>query len=237
MNDPIKSSLLFFLIVLSVRAETAVMVDAAFPYRIICGTQWIQELKSDSLLQLKNTATGKKTRFQLHKYTIDTVQYDSLSRTNQTWSRLRYAVNYKLAQTAGRVIRVDSTANKKLGKYRAFELVAYFSEKSGTGTLWWAEYSRWTDHNGSGYLASIIGDTLDILNNENFTNYKALLDSISLSRLTTTLNYSRFMETTSKSFDKFSAHSYNVLGRDVPERLHTPAMILMKKNMKRCLIR
>jgi hypothetical protein len=237
MNTLFKASMVFFMIVKVVWAENTVLVDPAFPYRIIYGTGWVQDVKNDSTLRLKTSAPGKKTRFQLQKYVIDTSRYDSINRANLMWSRLSYVVNKELATKAGQVIWVDSTANKKLGNYRAFELIAYYSEKSTTGTLWWAEYSRWTDHNGFGYLASIIGDTNDIMDDQNYASYKALMDSVSLSHFTTVLNNSKFILTTTKRFDNTPLHWYNVLGRNLPQRTENPTMILMNKNSKRCLIR
>jgi hypothetical protein len=234
MIDFVKTCILLFMIVPVVQAENTVFADAAFPYRIVCKTGWGQETKNDSLLVLKNTATGKKTRLQLQKYSIDT-GYDFNS---QDWSRLRFAVNKELASNLGQLMWFDSLPNKKLGNYRAFEICAFFSEKSGAGATWWGEYSRWTDHDGFGFLASIISDTADIRANTTVI-YKALLDSISISQLSARAisQGPAFPKATVQRFTISSSTWYDALGRHTYSYSRQPGAILVKKDLKQLLMK
>jgi hypothetical protein len=234
MINTVKTCILLFMIIPVASAENAVFTDAAFPYRIVCKTGWIQETKNDSLFVLKNTASGKKTRLQLQKYSIDT-GYDF---TSQDWSRLHFAVNKELASNIGQLMWFDSLPNKKLGNYRAFEICAFFSEKSATGTIWWGEYSRWTDHGGFGYLASIIGDTADIRANTTAI-YKALLDSISISQLGTgAISHGPgFPKAATQRFSIPSSTWYNALGRYTYGTSRQRSAILVKKDLKQLLMR
>jgi hypothetical protein len=229
-----KTVFILFLISLAASAENKVFVDAAFPYRIVCKTEWVQELKNDSLLLLKNSSPGKKTRLHLQKYPIDT-GYDY---SNKSWSRLRFAVNKEIATNIGQLMWFDSTVNKKLGNYRAFEICAYYSEKSASGTVWWAEYSRWTDHDGFGYLASIIGDTTDIRLNCT-TMYKAILDSISISQLTTKSLFpaAKAPRPATRLLPDHMSGWYTVLGKDVQGSGGKSRAIVVKKNAKRLFMR
>ena len=229
----VKSGMALFIVGSFVRAENTVYMDAAFPYRIVCKTAWVQEAKNDTILILKNSTPGKKTRFQLHKYSIDT----GYNFENKEWSRLRWAINKELANGIGIVKFVDTTANKKLGNYRAFELFAYFSEKTEERTIWWAEYSRWTDHDGFGYLASIIGDTADMKDPENYTSYRTLMDSINISQMTTRLKAPRFVTTSPQRLPLSSVTWYNALGRDMRGCIGHSSMLLVKRSMKQFPIR
>jgi hypothetical protein len=235
MTTLTKTGILLSLLCLAAGAENTVFLDAAFPYRIVCRTGWVQEVKNDSVLILKNTAAGKKTRLQLQKYSIDT----GFDLGSKGWSRLRFAVNKEFATNIGQVIWCDTTANKKLGGLRAFEICAYFSEKSDNGTVWWAEYSRWTDYGGFGYLASVVGDTADIRQNCT-TLYKALLDSIGISQLTTGA-VSKGPDALRLSGPRLPAPSatvwYDVSGRTVLGRNGIPKAIVVKKSSKRLLLR
>jgi hypothetical protein len=230
-----KTGILLFLLSLSVSAENAVFVDAAFPYRIVCKAGWAQEMKNDSMLIVKNSSAGKKTRLQLQKYSIDS----GFDLSNKGWSRLRFAVNKELATNIGQLMWFDTTTNKKLGNYRAFELCAYYSEKSDNGTLWWAEYSRWTDHDGFGYLASVIGDTADIRQNCT-TIYKAILDSISISQLGTGViskgpDFLRSSEPGNSA--AFATPWYDVSGKAMRRHGGIQNAVMVNKNSKRLLLR
>jgi hypothetical protein len=230
-----KSCIAFFFLSLVVSAENTIFVDAAFPYRIVCRTGWVQETKNDTVLILKNSSAGKKTRLQLQKYSIDS----GFDLSNNGWSRLRFAVNKELATNIGRLMWFDSTTNKKLGSYRAFELCAYYSEKSDNGILWWAEYSRWTDHNGFGYLASIIGDTSDIRQNCT-TIYKTILDSISISQLSTDVISNRlvfFPSNEPGNSAAFVTPWYDVSGKAMRRHGGIHNAVMVNKNSKRLLLR
>jgi hypothetical protein len=233
MVNFVKTCILLFMIVPVAWSENTVFTDAAFPYRIVCKTGWTQETKNESLLVLKNTASGKKTRLQLQKYSIDT-GYDFNS---FDWARLRFAVNKELASNIGQLMWFDSLPNKKLGNYRAFEICAFFSEKSAAGTIWWGEYSRWTEHEGLGYLASIIGDTADIRANTTAI-YKALLDSISISQLSTRAarQVAGFPKVAMGRFSISSSIWYNALGRYTYSNGRQHGAILVKKDLKQLLM-
>ena len=133
------------------------------------------------MLILNNSVPGRKTRLQIKKYPIDS-SYDT---TSFEWSRLNYAINKEFAIGFGKLLFVDTGATKKVGEYRAFEMFAFFSESTSTQIIWWAEYARWTEHDGFGYLVSIIGDTTEM--RENYVSYRSLMDSVSLGSLTTAL--------------------------------------------------
>jgi hypothetical protein len=224
----IKASMLFFMGFQALPAQNTVYSDEIFPYRIVCKNAWVQQVKNDSVLILKNSAAGKKTQFQLQKYVIDT-GYDA---QNKTWSRLRYMINQELAARIGRVIWVDSTEAIRLGNYHAFELFAFYSDLSGGQTTWWAEYSRWTDHDGSGYLASVIGDTVDM--RQNFQIYKALMDSVDISQLAATRSVRgvKGIKCFVQRYPVSRATWYDLLGRDGRTAGPRPNAILVKKNMK-----
>jgi len=223
----------------AIHADITVFSDPVFPYRIACKTEWVQDTKNDSTFILKNSASGKKTRFQLQKYPIDT-SYDVNAKE---WSRLRWAVNKELAIGMGQLIFWDTLASKKLGNYRAFELFAFFSQKSdsasGGTTIWWAEYSRWTDHDGFGYLASVIGDTTDVKTNYNNGSYRALMDSINISQLTT-IAQPRGAEFSRPVLTPVSTSStawYAVSGRTLRSSVRHHGAITVKGTMKRLSIK
>jgi hypothetical protein len=230
MTNLLKAIMTIFMIAFVVAAENTIFTDPTFPYRIVCKTVWVQEAKNDSLVLLKNSAAGKKTQLRLQKYSIDTaIDFNSYS-----WSRIRFAVNKELASTIGQLMWFDSLANKKLGNYRAFEICAFFTEKSTTGTTWYGEYSRWTDHGGYGYLASVIGDTADIRANTT-TTYKALLDSISIPQLNTQtiLQGPGFPAMSLQRFSGSPLPWHDVLGRTAYYyNSRQPDAIVVKKNLK-----
>jgi hypothetical protein len=232
MTSLLKTSLMLSMLIMVVRAENSVFTDPAFPYRIVCKTNWVQESKNDSEFILKNTSPGKKTRFQLQKYSIDT-GFDIL---NQAWARLRFAVNKQLAMNIGRLVFVDTTANKKLGNYHAFELCAIFSDSAGNKNVWWGEYSRWTDYNGFGYIASIISsDTENVKNRDTIATYKALLDSINISQIGTNA-IAKIPTATIQWLPASSSTWYDILGRNTHGNSQRPNAIMVKKNLKYLLI-
>jgi hypothetical protein len=222
-----------FILYFSSAAETTVFIDPCFPYRVVCKTEWVQETKNDSMLVLKNSTPGKKTRFQLQKYRMDT----SFDVDSKDWSRLNFAVNKELALAMGRLVFIDTSASKKLGNFRAFEIFAFFREKSGNDSIWWAEYSRWTDHDGFGYIASIIGDTIDI--KQNYASYKALMDSVTISQLTTRAIYDgrNILKSSGRSVRHPSSARYTVSGRKMPGATLCAAAIVANKNWKQCLFK
>jgi len=212
MSPAIKTMLLVLLSLSTVRSENRVFSDPAFPYRVVCKPEWVQDAKNDSVLYLKNTESGKKTRLQLQKYVVDS-WYDL---NNNGWSRFRFDINYSFIIGVGTVGSIDSTSNKKLGGARAFEIFAYYWEKSDNGTVWWAEYVRWTDFNGIGYMASIIGDTLDLKTNVLNKTYVALLDSITLAQFATG-NARKNITLIKKEQPQFTNEPvrFNLLGRNI----------------------
>ena len=238
----LRTSVFLFLISFAVYAENYVYEDAAFPYRIVCNSGWVVESKTDSTLILKNQAPGKKTQFQMRKYQIDS-SYDSASMANKDWSRLRFALNKELVFNFGKLVFIDTSVAKKLGDSRAFEIFAFLSARpdsqsssSDTQTVWWGEYSRWTDHDGFGYLASIIGDTSDM--KQNYAAYKAFMDSIDILNLNTSANYKRVLSVRNPVHVLPASQSewHNLLGRQVKGSLPCSRSIVVKKNTKRLVI-
>jgi hypothetical protein len=239
----LRTSGVLFIIFFASHAENCVYEDAAFPYRIVCNTGWVVASKTDSTFVLKNQAPGKKTQFELRKYQIDT-SYDSASLVNKDWSRLRFALNKELVLSIGKLIFIDTSATKKLGNFRAFEIFSFLSAKSDTQsvktdtqTIWWGEYSRWTDHDGFGYLASIIGDTSDM--KQNYATYKALMDSIGISNLNTLADSKRLFSGRAPLhvLPASQLEWHNLLGRQVSGSFPCSRSILVKKNTKRLFIK
>jgi hypothetical protein len=193
----------------------------------------VQDIKNDSVLYLKNTEPGKKTRLQLQKYVVDS-WYDL---NNNGWSRFRFDINYSFILGVGTIGSIDSTQNKRLGGARAFEIFAYYWEKNDTGTVWWAEYVRWTDFNGIGYMASIIGDTLDLKTNVKNKTYVALLDSITLSQFSTG-NTGKNMADIKVKQPQNSNQSiwFDLLGRNIADYYGQKGnMISVRRNTLQCI--
>ena len=224
-------------LIVILNADTQVFQDEAFPYRIVCKPEWTETTKNDSMLTLNYSAPGKKTRLQLKKYPIDST-YDT---TTFEWSRLNYAINKELAIGFGRLIFVDTGATKKVGEYRAFEMFAFYSESTATQIVWWAEYARWTEHDGYGYLVSIIGDTTEM--RENYAVYKTLMDSISLGDLPTALlpgpdlRHQRANTLPLLSNRRQAAAHLDLLGREVQSFSQRKNRLLVGKKLKRSRIR
>lgn len=234
---PFNKKLLFvFIFVSAANAVNTILTDDNFPYRVVFNSEWVQQEKNDTMLVLHNTAPGKKTRLQLKKNDVDS----GFNTQNKEWSRFRYFVNHDIIIQFGKIMFVDTSANKKLGGFRAYEIFALFWEKTDETTLWLAEYVRWTDNNGSGYMASIIGDTLDMKENIKNKSYVHLLDSITLSQFSTSVRPPDFgvkkiiMKTESVQTPAW----YDFLGRNVLDHYcQKPKTIIVKKNMKHSITR
>jgi hypothetical protein len=233
MSPAIKTMLLVLLSLCTVKSENRVLSDPAFPYRVVCKPEWVVDVKNDSVLYLKNTEAGKKTRLQLQKYTVDS-WYDL---NNNGWSRFRFDINYSFILGVGTIGSIDSTQNKKLGGARAFEIFAYYWEKNDTGTVWWAEYVRWTDFNGIGYMASIIGDTLDLKTNVKNKTYVALLDSITLAQFSTGNAHKNLTPITVKQPEQTNETVwFDILGRNVTNNYGRQGVtISVQKNTIHCI--
>jgi hypothetical protein len=237
MTTFIKTNLIVLLFVITTFAENKVFTDTTFPYRVVCTSEWVELVKNDTLLQIKNTSPGKKTRLELQKYPIDS----GFSENNYDWSRFRYAINLDLILGLGKVGFVDTSSSKKLGGFRAFEIFSYHWEKTDDQTLWYAAYTRWTNVGGFGYMASIIGDTLDMKENIKNKNYVKFMDSISLSLLqTNTLLPAKHVS--AKIPGKHSIGKplvwYDFLGRNLQaSNCQHLSTIIVRKNMTRCLVK
>jgi hypothetical protein len=216
---------------MGIHAETTVLTDEKFPYRVVCNSEWIQQEKNDTMLIIRNTASGKKTRLQLKKYDVDS----NFNWNTKEWSRWRYVINSDMIIQLGKIGFVDTSASKKLGGYRAYEIFAFFWEKTDDETLWLAEYIRWTDNNGSGYMASIFGDTLDMKENIKNKSYVHLLDSISLSffQTGTVVEKNNHTKMIIRQSPDVCPVWYDLLGRNLNDfYLNKPDMVIVKKDMK-----
>jgi hypothetical protein len=229
----IKTGCVVLLAVFFTFAEVRIFLDESFPYRIVCKPEWNEALKNDSTLILDKISTGTKTRFQLKKYVIDT----TFNRETNEWSRLNFAINKELAVNFGKLVFVDTGAAKKLGDYRAFEMFAFFSESTATQKVWWAEYCRWTDHDGYGFLASIIGDTIEM--KQNYATYKTFLDSISVSRMHTEVLWREKVAGLRVSRDQSprSPPDHDLLGRSITSSIKKNNQVLVGKKIQQCQIR
>jgi hypothetical protein len=231
-----KMNLFVFIFIFALCAENAVFTDADFPYRVVCKSEWVEQIKNDTMLIIKNTTPGKKTLLQLKKYVVA----PGFDTSNKDWSRFRYTINIGIITGLGKLGFYDTTSNKKLGGNRAYELFAYFWEKTDDQTLWFAEYTRWTDFNGTGYMASIIGDTLDMKENVLNKNYVKLLDSISLSQFEPVVisEKSNLIINPVKFNTVESIGWYDILGRNLQAGFsQRPNTIIVKKNMKQCIVK
>jgi hypothetical protein len=229
----IKTGCVVLLAVFFTFAEVRIFLDESFPYRIVCKPEWNEALKNDSTLILDKISTGTKTRFQLKKYVIDT----TFNRETNEWSRLNFAINKELAVNFGKLVFVDTGAAKKLGDYRAFEMFAFFSESTATQKVWWAEYCRWTDHDGYGFLASIIGDTIEM--KQNYATYKTFLDSISVSRMHTEVLWREKVAGLRVSRDQSprSPPDHDLFGRSITSSIKKNNQVLVGKKIQQCQIR
>lgn len=231
-----KKKLFTCLIVLAANAGSFTITNESFPYRVVCTSDWIQQEKNDTLLVLDKETLGMKTRFQLKKYDVDS----GFDKETKEWSRFRYFVNHTIISQFGKIIFVDTAASKKLGGYRAYEIFAFFWEKTDETTLWLAEYVRWTDNNGSGYMASIIGDTLDMKENIRNKSYVQFLDSIILSQVSSTnrTHEAGGKKVIIKTIATKAPVWYDVLGRSVQEYYcQKPKTIIVKQNTKHSITR
>jgi hypothetical protein len=171
----INISILLLVGIFAAGAENKILNDAGFPYRIVCKPEWTEEIKVDTLLQLRLSLSGKNTRFQLKKHALDSTYTSEIMQ----WSRINYAVNSELAKKLGILIFSDTTKAKKLGDLRAFEIGAIYSKTLENKTVvWWGDYSRWTENRGFGYSATVICDTADLNNPATLALYKTMLDSV-----------------------------------------------------------
>ena len=227
------TSVCFFLLTeFPLYAEMQVFENEVFPYRVVCETGWIETNSSDSLLVLDNTEPGKKTRLKLKRYTLGS----TYSSEYMEWSLMNFAYSKEIAYSFGRLIFFDTTATKKLGGHHALELFAYYTDSSKT--VWFAEYDRWTEHNGYGYLASIFGDTLDM--KQNFPTYTAMIDSISFSYLTVPLfrnGVEMYPLPLLKNQTEMPLLWYDLLGREIAiiPRYHNH--LLVGKKVRRCTVK
>jgi hypothetical protein len=214
-------------------AQIRVFQDEFFPYRIVCKPEWVETLKNDSTLILDKVSSNTKTRFQLKKYRIDS----TFDRETMEWSRLNFAINKELAVNFGKLVFVDTGAAKKLGTFRAFEMFAFYSESTATKKVWWADYCRWTDHDGYGFLVSIIGDTIDM--KQNYTTYKAIFDSLSISRIDVEIAQGgrAVCLPATRTPLPLSPPRHDLLGRIVPSTIRKGNLFIVGKKNQRCRIR
>ena len=233
VTSTIKTGLIALSICLMGNAQVRVLLNESFPYRIVCEHDWVETVTNDSTLVLDHVSSGTKTRFQLKKYGIDS----TFNHETFEWSRLSFAINKEWAIQIGKLVFVDTGATKQLGGFRAFEMFAFFAESTATQKVWWAEYCRWTDHDGFGYLVSIIGDTLEM--KQNYQTYKTLFDSISISRIYTPISNHRTQKALSVSRDPISRipPRHDLLGRCFPVSIMKGNRILVGKKNQHCHIR
>ena len=224
----VKAVVLLYLFCIALSAEKLVFEDSAFPYRVVCEPGWAETLKNDSVLVLDNTASGKKICFELQRSTIDE-SYDS---EIMEWSRLNFVISKEMAYTFGRLVFFDTTSAKRLGGYHAFELFSFFSDSSGT--VWWAEYDRWTEYDRNGFLVSIIGDTIDM--KENLSHYTEMVDSIRIQANTSLLWYNTSIHggSTLRMHSVVPLRWHDLLGREVAVYRNR---LMVGKKARRCPVR
>ncbi|MBN1578120.1 MAG: hypothetical protein JW913_16280 [Chitinispirillaceae bacterium] len=224
------SGFLFFIFAGNLPAENTLYTDNSFPYRVVCQPEWQETEKNDSVFVIEKGERGSKVCLKLIRYHIDS----SFNLENREWSRMQFSINKHWADNFGRLWYVDSGMTISVGSLPAYEVFSYFYQTIDSQVVWWAEYNRWIENNGAGYLVSLFGDTAEVV--ENFSSYKAMVDSV---RLTVSamvrefpggrVRYSLVRET--------PGIFYDLLGRAGIETLkHIPPGIMVGKKIKRCRV-
>lgn len=228
------AALLQLLSVLTVTAFSGeqVFTNATFPCKVVCTSEWVEVQKNDSVLILKNSTPGKKTRMEMYRYTLDTVGVVK----NINWAAFNFYITKELTYSFGKLVFFDTSAVKKLGGYRAYELYAMLSDS--TKKTWWAELNRWAKNEKYGYLVTIFGDTTDM--KENYSTYSAMVDSIhfdfsSALKLPPFNKNQRNLSLQKSSVTNNSWHT--LLGREVTTTDRYRNNFLVTKRMKRCPVR
>lgn len=212
-------------------SENLVLLNDAFPYRVVSSPGWVESLKNDSVLILDYNVSGKRNQFRLERHKIDTTS----NLQNREWSRLQYTVNKEFAAEVGRQVYADSGQEIKFGGCQAYEMFAYYSRSEGGGVVWWADYARWTEKDGYGFLASIIGDTLEM--KRNLETHRAFLDSISLTRLSTAAlprPHDGTVTRTAGTAPSVNSGAFDLLGRMLPVYVRHNGIVLAPKQARRC---
>jgi hypothetical protein len=232
ITAPLKLFLLCLSCTGALSAEKLIFEDASFPYRVVCEPGWAEVEKNDSVLILDNTASAKKIRMELYRYSIDTAGMTK----NIDWAEFNFSINKELTYSFGRLVFFDTTVAKQLGGYHAYELFAILSDSGGT--TWWAEYDRWAKHENYGYFASIFGDTSDL--KENLLVYTAMMDSISFTCMNTPL-LEHDMKIHHRPIIKLHSRSpyrwHDLLGREIVDVPRYRNRLLVGKRARRCPVR
>ena len=221
---------IILLAIMTVVAENLVFKDEAFPYEIVCQPQWVEDVKNDTLLQLRRE--GRKTRFKLRKYTLDSTEWDE----PMLWARYQFAVDKQMAEdTFGVVLFSDTGMDMSIGDLRAFELCALYIQALGGDTVWWGQVSRWTATRKYGYYAEIITDTTDLL--ENIDSYEAMLDSIRIVFASSAYRVGPSIRKRAPVVpDGNRNHINDLLGRKIPLRNRCGSALLVDGRIKRLLL-
>jgi hypothetical protein len=228
------AAILQLLSVLTVTAFSGeqVFTNAMFPYRVVCTSEWVEVEKSDTVLILENNTPGKKTRMEMYRYTLDTTGVVK----NINWAAFNFYITKELTYSFGKLVFFDTSAVKKLGGYRAYELYAMLSDS--TKKTWWAELNRWAKSEKYGYLVTIFGDTTDM--KENHSTYSAMLDSIQFD-YSSSLHLPYFKKhLNTMTLQKSSVTNnrwHTLLGREVTANNNYRNNLLVAKRMKRCPVR
>lgn len=209
-----------------------VFTNATFPCRVVCTSEWAEEEKNDSVLILQNSTPGKKTRMEMYRYTLDTTGVVK----NINWAAFNFYITKELTYSFGKLVFFDTSAEKKLGGYHAYELYAMLSDS--TKKTWWAELNRWAKSEKYGYLVTIFGDTTDM--KENYSTYSAMIDSIHF-YYSSSLHLPYFNKHRNNMTPQKSSVTHNswhtLLGREVAANNNYRNNFLVAKRMKRCPVR
>lgn len=224
--------MLLSVVIFSTFAEEQVFTNTTFPYRVVCKPEWVEVQKNDTVLILENSTPGKKTRMEMYRHTLDTVS--AVKHIN--WASLNFYITKELTYSFGKLVFFDTSAIKKLGGYRAYELYAMLSDS--TKKTWWAELNRWAKSEKYGYLVTIFGDTSDM--KENYSTYSAMMDSINFD-YSSSLHLPYFNKNQiNLSIQKHSTTSnrcYTLLGREIVITDRYRNNLLVTKGTKRCTLR
>jgi hypothetical protein len=233
-KDLLAMLLLVDILVTISRAETFVYTDPQFPYKITCRQEWVEVTKDDSTFEMKKKGTGKVPHMLVKKYVIDT----SFDITTNEWSRWSFAVNEEYAGKIGKIGRIDSSSTKKIGALRAFEIYSYYNLEVDGKPVRWAQYDRWAELNRTGFLVSVIADSVDMTTN--FSSYKSMLDSMNLQAAVDCYQKNDFRQIDrplSNHFDGQPLHFSDLLGRANETTAFKASVQMVTKKARFLLVR
>lgn len=196
-----------FILICSTNTFSVFYEDQLMGFKIELGKEWEKTSSNDSQCTFKDTSADGFTSLRFSRYTFDSED------TAFEWARINFLVNKTITGSLGKVISYDTSASKKVGDHRAFELIGFYCQMPDS--ICWGEYSRWTEVGGFGYSVTVMSDTTTILRDS--IRFKSILDEIIIdpSLRTRSSNSKQMVPLQQSQLEKKSW--YNLLGRSLPE--------------------